>query len=129
VGSTIFNETMTRSTLQTEIDFARKVTNEGIQRAVDTANRVSPGWSERAYNYLKVFVASRKPGEKFMTEEIRADFGTYNDEPVNYKAWGAVIRKGIVNGLIIKIGYDAVKNPKAHRTPAAVFVKNTDFKE
>jgi hypothetical protein len=120
---------MTRSTLQTEIDFARKVTNEGIQRAVDTANRVSPGWSERAYNYLKVFVASRKPGERFMAEDIRADFGTYNDEPVSYRAWGAVVRRAIMNGIIIRVGYDQVRNAKAHRATAAVFVKNTDFKE
>jgi hypothetical protein len=120
---------MTRSTLQVEIDFARKVTNEGIQRAVDTANRVHKNWSDKAYAYLKIYVASRKPGERFMCEDIREDAGTLVPEPPSLRAYGALIQRAIKEGLIIRVGYDQVRNAKAHRATAAVFVKNTDFKE
>jgi hypothetical protein len=111
-------------TLQTQIDFARKATNAGIQKALDSANRKQEDWGDKAYDYLQAYVRTRKAGERFMAEDIRQDAGTLLSEPPSLRAWGAIVRKALFHGVMIRVGYATVKNIKAHKAMAAVFVKN-----
>jgi hypothetical protein len=110
---------------QVEFNFsaATQATNEGIQRAADNANRVHDNWTDKAYDYFKEFVKTRRKGERFMTEDVRKDAHTVVPIPPTAKAWGAVIRRAVHDGIIIKVGYNQVKNIKAHKTPASVWTR------
>ena len=109
--------------IQTEIEFSRQVTEEGIQRAVDSANRVHENWSDKAYDYLLNFVKTRKKGERFLIEDVRQDATTLVPHPPSYRAWGAIARRAIMEGVIVKVGYRKVKNSRAHQANAAVYIK------
>jgi hypothetical protein len=103
---------------QTEIDFAKKATDEAIQRGVDHANAVHSNWSDQAFEFLKGY-AEINP--IFMVEDVRnASKGVVPSPPTD-KAWGGVIRKAAFNGIVFRAGYREVKNVRAHRTPASVW--------
>jgi hypothetical protein len=90
----------------------------GMQQALDNANRVEETWSEKAYSFLLSYIKNNKT---FMTEEVRIASEEYFAPPPSNRAWGAIIVKAVKNGLISRIGYKSVTNPKAHCTPAAVW--------
>lgn len=103
---------------QSQIDFAKKVTDEAIQRGVDHADAVHEKWSLQAFEFLKGY-AEINP--VFMVEDVRnASVGIVPIPPTS-KAWGGVVRKAAIAGLVFKAGYKEVKNVKAHRTPASVW--------
>jgi hypothetical protein len=106
--------------MQTEIFTGSQARDEGMNRAVDHANRVVEDWSERAYTELQNFLRSN-PGE-FMCEDFRGwcamiDFPL----PPHARAFGGVIARAARAGLIKKAGIGQVKNVKAHCANANVW--------
>ena len=116
---------------QSEFDFnkkpdlnekeARRLKNEGIDRAVTKADKDNPGWSERAYQFFvnKFLLIKNGP---FMAEEFRSycalmDFTL----PDNARAFGGVIKRAAANGIIERVGFQNTKNKKAHLTPATLW--------
>ena len=110
---------MTLQSNQTSIEFTRA----GIKKAEDSANRLHTNWSEKAYEYLKRYVASRKPGERFLAEDIRQDAETCVPTPPSYRAWGSVLRRAIMEQVVRKVGFANVSNVRAHKAVATVYVK------
>jgi hypothetical protein len=107
-------------TKQIDLFEARELRDKGIEKAMSHANEVIPDWSEKAYQLLREFL-SRHSGP-FMTEEVRS-YAALVDFPLppHARAWGSVIVRAVKQGLIQSQGYAKVKNPKAHRTPAALW--------
>lgn len=100
---------------------ARRLKNEGIDRAVTKADNDNPGWSERAYQFFvnKFLLIKNGP---FMAEEFRSycaltDFTL----PDNARAFGGVIKRAAANGIIERVGFQNTKNKKAHLTPATLW--------
>jgi Asp-tRNA(Asn)/Glu-tRNA(Gln) amidotransferase A subunit family amidase len=94
--------------------------DEGIERAGDHADEVDPEWNNKAFEFLKRFIANHNG--TFMTEEVRVyaeqmDLG----RPPDNRAWGGVIKRALNKGMIESCGYSKTRNVKAHRTPAAVW--------
>jgi hypothetical protein len=59
-----------------------------------------------------------------MVEDLRKfayDMGL--PKPPSERAWGSVISSAKRDGLVEHRGFSSVKNPKAHKTPASVWVK------
>jgi hypothetical protein len=84
------------------------------------------GWGKQALNALKQFVSI--PRDTFQCEDIRAyaiSIGV--PEPTTTRAWGGVIRAAKNAGLICNIGYRAVRNPNAHRTPASLWERGAQI--
>jgi len=79
-------------------------------------------WSEEAFKFLKLFVSVSRGN--FMAEDIRYASAGIVPKPNSARAWGGVIRKAQKEGLIKAMGYDKVKNVKAHRTPAGLWSSN-----
>jgi len=111
---------------QGKIDFDRPVEktgeelrDEGIQKAVEHADEVHESWSDKAYQFLLDY----DPQSEFMTEDLRQASTRYLPEPPSLRAWGAVVVRAVKNGVIQRVGYRAVSNNKAHRTPASVWIK------
>ena len=103
---------------------AKLLRDEGMDRAVDHAERCNPYWSVFAMDYLKGYLADigTKP---FMGE----DFRKWSEEqglqkPPTGRAYGAIMVKAAKKGLIRAIGYSQTTNPKAHRTPANLWKSN-----
>lgn len=104
-----------------EFDFSgAQLRDAGMQLAADHAQQVSPGWNERAYSFLERFLKIKHGS--FMTEDFRAWAAAHGLEyPPTNRAFGGIITKAKNNGLIKHIGWDSVKNSKAHATPASVW--------
>jgi len=56
-----------------------------------------------------------------MTEDVREAATEEIPQPPSNRAWGAIIRMAASSNIIKRKGYRAVKNPKAHRTPATLW--------
>lgn len=95
---------------------------QGMQLALDNAEKSSPGWGDLAICYLRMF-----PKKTFLAEEVRN--WSHNNGlaiPPNARAWGGVMVRAKKRGFIKFIGYKSVNNPKAHRTPASYWEKLID---
>lgn len=110
-------------TVQTTIDFGRVNRDSGMKRAEDHANLVHDSWTEKALRYLKWYINAGDLKKNFLTEDVRESSGTLVPEPPSLRAWGSVMMKAAKAGLIKKVGYAQVKNPKANRTPATLWTK------
>lgn len=106
--------------VQGELNFeeAARLRDAGMQQAVDHAEQVHEGWSDVALNFLKNFAAK---AERFMTEDVRKAAEGIVPEPPTARAWGAVVVKAKKAGFIKHVGFNQVKNKKAHCTPASVW--------
>lgn len=98
---------------------AAELAGEGMDRAVDHADRVTPGWSDRAYQLLEQYAVSHW---QFMTEDVRNWAHKLGlPEAPSGRAWGAVALRGCREGIISREGYRKTVNPLAHGTPATLW--------
>jgi hypothetical protein len=97
---------------------AEELRDKGISQAEDHANRDYFGWSEQAYSFLVTFA---RMNPVFQAEDVRGAAEGIVPQPPSERAWGGVIVRARKEGLIERTGYAPVKNPKAHKTPAAVW--------
>ena len=106
---------------QTEMDFyktGQQLRDEGIKQALDSAEKNTPTWQEQAYSFLLTYI---KDHNEFMAEEVRAASEGIVPLPPSNRAWGGIIRRAAIAGLIVRIGFRSVKNPKAHCAPCTVW--------
>lgn len=99
----------------------RRRRDDGIQRALDHAERTEPRWADRAHEALMEFIASHQ--SEFMGEHVR---GWAHDtlgipKPPHARAWGGVMARAAKQGLIVRVGFAPVSNPKAHCAPCSVW--------
>lgn len=94
----------------------------GIGLAVNYANQVHEGWSDKAYALLVQFVHSGR-GE-FMCEDVRHYAKAYGlPEAPNNRAWGSIIARASKKEKIIQhVRFGQVSNPRAHRANASVWM-------
>lgn len=106
--------------LQLDIFSARMERDKGMDHAVGHANRVLPGWQDKAYKLLLEFLSNHNG--TFMVEEVRS-YAALTDFPLppHARAWGAVISRAAKAGIVQRVGYEKTKNIKAHRTPASLW--------
>lgn len=104
------------------LDFmtTRDLANEGMQRAVEHADRVEPSWSDRAFNILADFA---RTNPEFMAEDVRVHAHKVLGlpQPPDPRAWGAVVNSAVRSGLIVRDRYELTKIPPAHATPRPVW--------
>lgn len=109
---------------QAAIDFTftgKELAKAGAALAENHAEAEHLGWKDLADGYLLEFL-TRNRGE-FMVENVR-EFAYQRglDRPPSERSWAGVVMRAASLGLIRKIGYRCVSNPKAHATPASVWV-------
>ena len=104
-----------------QITFAEIKKEEGMLNSISHADSVNYDWLTEAMKVLILFLETRYT--PFMAEDIRAFASTRLPKPPSNRAWGSIIKKASVAKLIKFISYRKTTNPKAHRTPAALWVK------
>lgn len=107
----------------TDADQSRALRDAGIEQAADHANAVHTKWTDKAFEFLRKYLGYTA-GE-FQTEDVRIAGLNVLPEPPSKRAWGAVMIAAVKAGLIKKTGYAPVNNPRAHRTPATVWIRTT----
>lgn len=107
---------------QPELPFTgTQLRDAGMKLASESAEQDSWGWNEAAYNFLTGFVNARQGS--FMAEEIRNASAGLIPEPPSKRAWGGIMMRAAKAGLIRKVGYGQVSNPRAHKCFATVWIK------
>lgn len=96
----------------------KQLRDEGIECSLTTASTVIPNWAEDAFEVLVEYIKTTK---EFMAEDLRKYSESYIDTPPSTRAWGGIMVKACKEGLIERIGFKNVKNPKAHSTPATLW--------
>lgn len=92
--------------------------DDGIERAVKHANEKDPDWADSAFNFLIQYMRKNR---QFMAEEVREASDGIVAVPPSNRAWGGVIRRAAIAGFIQRLGFQSVKNPKAHCAPCTVW--------
>lgn len=96
--------------------------DRGMEKAVGHAQSVCLYWDIWAMDYLKKYI-DQVTGP-FMTEDFRNWAEAKGlQSPPSKRAYGSIIQKASKNGLIQFHRYGKTTNPKAHCTPAAIWVK------
>jgi hypothetical protein len=108
---------------QLDIRFGERLRDAGIQVATDHADRELSSWSAYAFDHLKEYLRNKPSGFSFMIEDFRDYLKVHLVAPPSARAFGAVAVRASREHLIGKAGYELVKNPRAHRTPATVWKK------
>ena len=97
---------------------AETLRNLGISKALESAEKKSPGWNDTAFLALKDFVRRRRT--PFLIEEVR-EWAREVPNPPSKRAWGAVAVRAARAGIIEKAGFMLTTSPKSHRTPATLW--------
>ena len=92
--------------------------DEGIERSLSTANSMIENWADKAYDVLVQYIETTK---EFMTEDLRKYSESYIEVPHSTRAWGGIMVRACKEGLIERIGFKNVSNPRAHSTPATLW--------
>ena len=88
---------------------------DGIDKAVEHADAVEMGWSERARATLDRYMADH-PGPFTSADVIAYADRTGMPKPPDRRAWGGVFQKASKQRAIVKLGY--VPHPHRHLSPA-----------
>lgn len=100
--------------LSTSVSAARILRDAGMSAAIQHADAVSEGWSDRAYSVLVDFVGAN-PSRAFMAEDVRASAEKEGlPLPPDNRAWGGVVARDARAKVIRRMGYGAQKSVTCH---------------
>ena len=98
---------------------------DGMEQALTHANETHENWGNLAHNFLVFYCVHKK--DPFLVEEVRLASMYIIPEPPSLRAWGSIVIRAAREGLVKKVGYKAVKNPRAHQTPATLWKSLLNF--
>lgn len=92
----------------------KKLAQRAINQAVAAADRASEGWSDRALDFIKLFVASHQGKHVTGYEIVQRSVACKVEQPQNPRAWGGPIQRAARLGLLVKHGTVPDPNPERH---------------
>lgn len=104
---------------QIEIEFAKRVTDEAIERVERATTRKNPDWIPDCLEYFRIWLERRR--EDFQMEEFRNHCRNLLAPPTHERVYGTVVRKASLHGWIQYVGTRPVSTPRNHRANAAVW--------
>lgn len=99
----------------------KELKEKGMQKALENAERVNPGWKKECYELFKRFVVGQV--EPFKMEDFREWVKGLLSSPPSLRAYGSITVRAKKEGLIRHVGYTQVDNPKAHRANTSLWAK------
>lgn len=102
--------------LTLDIDKAIQERDKGIEKAETSANRKSPGWTDRAYEMFEDWLSGWPSGYKFMMEHFRQVAKIRGlDDPPSPRSFGGIAIRAKIAGLIKSNDKKATTGVTAHR--------------
>lgn len=87
---------------QLTITHARQLRDEGMARAGDHAERVTPQWLDTAYAFLLNFATTH---QTFISEDVSDASKVWGMvQPPTDRAWGSVYVRAVKAGIIVQDG-------------------------
>ena len=87
--------------------------DQGILAALSNAERVTPGWSEEALGYVRVFATTR---HEFTVEQVREfAYESGLPRPPDDRAWGHIPITAVKRGWVERAGVVEAVDPKVHK--------------
>lgn len=100
-------------------DLARTLRDEGMARSADHAERVNPGWQDRAVSFIRSYAITH---EQFMCEGARRYAEARGiGSPPDKRAWGTAMIKAAKASIVKKVGLAYATDPKVHMNPASLW--------
>ena len=93
---------------------ARKLGQEASERAEEKANGQVPGFTERALEHIRSVAQALGPESKVRGEDLVNGAKLAGIRPHDDRAFGAVFRKAVREGLIVPVGF--APRTKGHGT-------------
>lgn len=95
---------------------ATQARDAGIKQAVQHAEEVHLGWTDKAVEAIRTYARCVKArGETFTAEKIRGSIiGLCVPAPPHARAWGGAILRAQREGIIIKVGVAYSQAPHCH---------------
>jgi hypothetical protein len=117
--------TYTQTNILDLIAEGERLKQEGLDRAVDHADRDIPDWKVRCWSLFLEWLDSKPVGFTFKVEQFRMHVEAQGklEGPPSKRAYGLVAVKARNAGLIISMGTAKVNNPTAHRCNAGLWEK------
>jgi hypothetical protein len=89
-----------------------ELTDLGIARSADHADRVRPGWGDEALAMFRLYASAH---EKFRTADVRDwAYSTGLAEPPHGTAWGGVARRAASQGIVRALERSRSPDPLCH---------------
>lgn len=97
---------------------AREAANEGMQRAIDAAERRDDEWPELALGFLRCYAMTHPEFtiEEATAEASRLGYGSPSDE----RAWGSIVRRAAIHGYI-RNTHTTRPRVKGHGSPGIIW--------
>ena len=100
-------------------DKARRAAQAGIAQAAESADRKVNGWTDLAFEFVKLYAMQNK-GKRFTGRDIvLASKAKGIIQPENDKAWGEPIRRAATGGIIKRAGF--AEDPNRHGNPVPLW--------
>lgn len=104
---------------------ARAARDDGIRRAAQHAEDVTPKWGDRAYAVLIDYL-TKPPAftDCFTSEQVREHGALLKlPDPPHLRAWGGVFQRAARAGVIVKTGTTTAKATNVHCSIIATWRK------
>lgn len=108
---------------QADLFEARRLRDDGIERAEEHAERVSARFKERARYVLNLYLAGLEFGDEFTAEDVRVWGRDLVEEPPDRRAWGGVLQRAAKDRRILQVGYRRHKDPVRHCGVSTLWAK------
>lgn len=97
--------------------------DKGMQTAIITTSRQTPNWSVAAFIFLngRFRTLLIHQDQYFMTEDVRKAAENILPSPASARSWGFIMKQAAKQNIIEHVGYQKVKNVRAHGTPASLW--------
>lgn len=110
--------------LTLDIKEASEARQAGMDKAINHADQVNPGWSELAGDYFREWLNGWPAGYRFLIEDFRLSASIRGlPEPPSNRSFGAIPVRAQRDGLIKSVGLKATKSKKGHRCFATEWEK------
>jgi len=109
--------------MQATLFTGSQLAEQGLNRAVEKANRDYDNWSDKAKEVAFKFIRINPKGFVFQIEDIRmwATELQLIEKPNNDRAWGCVAKAMITSKKVERLYSMPVSNPKAHAANAMAY--------
>lgn len=110
---------------QLSMEFAATRADLGVERSAARAERVAPGWIDKAADMLRIaacILGSRHKAE-FTVEDLRELVHDALQQPPDLRAWGAATRAAVAKGFIERIPGRYAPTASSNRAPKPLYRK------